>query len=52
MKTSNKLLLALLVGFILAILANNFAVKIQYKKITESGQSASTKGKMHSFGSL
>jgi len=39
MKTSNKLLLALLVSFLLAILANNFIVKMQYEKITRSKQS-------------
>jgi hypothetical protein len=33
MKTSNKLLLAILVGFLIAMLANNLLVKVQYKKI-------------------
>ncbi|WP_205748171.1 hypothetical protein [Dyadobacter luticola] len=36
MKTSNKLLLALLVGFLIAVLANNFFVKLAYQKTIQT----------------
>jgi hypothetical protein len=42
MKNSNKLLLALLVGFVLAILANNFIVEMEYEKMIGSRPSIET----------
>ena len=36
MKTSNKSLIALLIGLLLAILGNNLFVKAQYEKMIES----------------
>lgn len=43
MKTSNKSLIALLIGLLLAVLANNLFVKVQYEKVIESQTSGKVK---------